>query len=94
MSERECSRAAPLGLLLFTLKLQPVLERVDAACEEAPLVSYLADMNMVGKLAPASRALQRLCVNSNGLRRIEVEPYTPKCGIYGIDEELAAAEDV
>lgn len=33
-------------------------------------------------------------MNANGLRRIEVEPHTPKCGIYGIDEELAAAEDV
>ena len=39
-----------LGPLFFALTLQPVLERVDAACEEAPLVSYLYNMNIVGKL--------------------------------------------
>ena len=39
-----------------------VLEKVDAACEEAPLVSYLDNMNLVGKLTPAVGAFRRLCV--------------------------------
>ena len=38
---------------MFALTLQPVLELGDAACEEAPLVTCLDDMNIVGKLAPA-----------------------------------------
>jgi len=46
-----------LGPLLFALTLQPVLEQVDAVCEEVPLVSYLNDMDIVNKLTPAAEAV-------------------------------------
>ena len=59
---------------MFARTLQPVLERVDAACKEAPLVSYLDDMNTVGKLTPAAGAFRRLCVADAGVRSIELEP--------------------
>ena len=39
MSQREVRQGNPLDPLLFALTLQPVLERVDVACEEALLVS-------------------------------------------------------
>ena len=80
----------PLGPLLFALTLQPVLDRVDAACEEAPHVSYLDDMNIVGKLTSA--AFRRLCVDDDGVRSIGLEPRLPKCGIYGGDKALFVAE--
>ena len=82
----------PLGPLLFALTLQPVLERVDAACEEAPLVAYLDDMGIVGKLTPAAGAFWRVCVDDAGVRSIGLEPRLPKCGIYGGDKEQVAAE--
>ena len=78
--------------LLFALTLQPVLERVDTACEEAPLVSYLDDMSIVGKLTPAAGAFRRLCVDDDGVRSIGLEPRPPKCGIYGGAKEQVAAE--
>ena len=81
-----------MGPLLFALTLQPVLERIDAACEEAPLVSYLDNMSMVGKLTPAAVAFRRLCVNDDGVRSIGLEPRLPKCGIYSGDKEQVAAE--
>ena len=87
----ECDRA-PLDPLLFALTLQPVLERVDAAYEEAPLVSYLDDMNIVGKLTPAAGAFRQFCVGDDGVRSIGLEPRLPKCGIYGGDKDLVAAE--
>ena len=78
--------------LLFALTLQPVLEQVDAACEEAPLVSYLDDMSIVGNLTPAAGAFQRLCVDDDAARSIGLEPRLPKCGIYGGDKKQVAAE--
>ena len=51
-----------------------MLERVDAACEEAPLVSYLDDMSIVGKLTPAAGAFRRLGVDDDGVRSIGLEP--------------------
>ena len=57
MSQRGVRQGDPSGSLLFALTQQPVLERVDAACEEAPHVSYLDDMNIVGKLTrPPARS--------------------------------------
>ena len=82
----------PLGRLLFALTLQPVMEHVDAACEEAPLVSYLDDMNIVDNLTPAAGAFRRLCVDNDGVCSIGLEPRLPKCGIYGGDKEQVAAE--
>ena len=92
MSQRGVRQGDPLGLLLSALTLQPVLERVDAACEEAPLVSYLRDMNVVGKLTPAAVAFRRLCLDEHGVCSIGLAPCLPKCGIYGGDKELVAAE--
>ena len=81
--------ALSLGPLLFALKLQAVLERVDAACEEAPLVSHL--YYLVGKLTQAAGAFRRLCVDDTGVL-IGLEPRLPECGIYVGDKELVAAE--
>ena len=91
MPQRGVQQGNPLGPLLFALTLQPVLERVDA-CEEEPLVSYLDDMNIVGKLTPAAGACWRLCVDEDGVHSIGLEPRLPKCGIYGGDKALVAAE--
>ena len=82
----------PLGPLLFALTLQPVLERVDAVREEAPLVLYLVDMSIVGKLTPAAGTFRRLCVDDDGVRSIGLEPRLPKCDIYGGDKEQVVAE--
>ena len=92
MSQRGVRQGDPLGLLLFALTLQPVLERVDAACQEAPLVSYVDDMSIVGKLTPAACAFRRLCADDDGVRSIGLEPRLPKCGIYGGDKEQVATE--
>ena len=92
MSQRGVRQGDPLGPLLFALTLQLVLERVDAACEEAPLASYLDDMNIVGKLTPAASAFRRRCTDDDGVRSIGLQPRLPKCGIYGGDKELIAAE--
>ena len=54
MSQRGVRQGNPLGPLLCAPTLQPVLERVEAACEVAPLVAYLNDMSIVGKLTPAA----------------------------------------
>ena len=81
-----------LGPLLFAMTLQPVLEQVDAACDKAPLVLYLDDMNIVGKLTPAADTFQRLSVDNDGVHSIGLEPRLPKCGIYGGDKEQVAAE--
>ena len=59
-----------------------MLEQVDVACEEVPLVSYLDDMNIGGKLTPAAGAFCRVCVGGDELRNIGLEPRRPKCGIY------------
>ena len=92
MSQRGVRQGDPLGPVMFALTLQPVLEQVDAACEEAPLVSYLDDMNIVGKLTPAAGALRRLCVDDDGVRSVGLEQRLPKCGIYGGDKSLVATE--
>ena len=45
-------------------------------------MSYLDDMRIVGKRAPAAGAFRRLCVDDEGVRSIGLEPRLPKCGIY------------
>ena len=92
MSQRGVRQGDPLGPILLALTLQPVLERVDVACEEAPLVSYLDDMNIVGKLTPAAGAFRRLCVDEQGVRSIGLEPRLLNGGMYGGDKESVAAE--
>ena len=81
MSQRGVRQGNPLGPLLFALPLQPVLKRVYVACKEAPLVSYLDNMYIVGKLTPAAGAFRRLCVDDDGVRSTGLEPRLPKCGI-------------
>ena len=88
----ECDRANPLVALLFALTRQPVLERIDAACEVAPLVSYQDDINNVGKLMRAAGSIRQPYVDDDGVRSIRLEPRLPKFGICGDDEELVAAE--
>ena len=92
MPQRGVQQGNPLGPLLFALTLQPVLERVDTACEEGRLVSYLDDMSIVSTLTPAAGAFRRLCVDDDGIRSIGLELRLPKCGIYGGDKEQGAAE--
>ena len=72
MSQRGVQQGNPLGPLLLALTLQHVLELVDAACEEAPLVSYLDDMNIVGKLTPAAGAIRWPCVEDDGFCSTEL----------------------
>ena len=55
-------------------------------------MSYLDDMNIVGKLTPAAGAFRMLCVDDDGVRSIGLEPRLTKCGIYGGDKALVAAE--
>ena len=59
MSQRRVRQGDPLGPLLFAFTLQPVLERVDAACEEAPLVAYLDDMSITTRMATGSKGIQK-----------------------------------
>ena len=92
MSQLGVRQGDPLGPLLFALTLMPVLERVHAACEHTPLVLYLDDMNIVGKLTPAAGAFRRLCVDDDRVRSIGLELRLPKCGICGGDKALVAVE--
>ena len=77
MSQRGVRQSNPLGPPLFALTLQPVMRRVDAACEEAPPVMYLDAVNIVGKLTPAASSFRRLCVDDDGFRSIGLEPLLP-----------------
>ena len=97
MPQRRVRQGVPLGPL-FALTLQQVLERVDSACEKAPLVLYLRrhrlcrTHNIAGKHTPAAGAFRRLCVNDDGVCTIGLESRLPKCGVYGGDKALVAAE--
>ena len=51
-------------------------------------------MNIVGKLTLAAGALRRLCVDDYVVGSIRLEPRLPKCGIYGNDMTLVAAEAI
>lgn len=86
----------PLSPLLFSLTLRPVhvQERVDAVCEEAPLVPYLDNMNIPGKLAPAASAFRPLCVDDDAIRSIGLEPRTFKCGFYVAIRPVCQAQSV
>ena len=55
-------------------------------------MSYLDNMNIVGKLTSAAGAFRRLCVDDAGVRSVGLEPRLPRCGIYGGDKALVAAE--
>ena len=74
MSLRGLRQGNPLVQLLVVFALQPVLERVDAACEEAPLVSYLYYTSIVVKLTPAPGAFRPLFVSDAGVRSIWLDP--------------------
>ena len=63
--------------LFFVLMLQPVLEQFDAVCKEAPLVSNLDDVHIVGRVTPATGAFRRLCVDGDGVRSIGLDPRHP-----------------
>ena len=52
ITKRGVRQGDPLDPLMFALMPQRMLERSDTACEEAPRVSYLDDVNIVGKLTP------------------------------------------
>ena len=93
MSQRGVRQGHPLDPPLFAHTLEPVLDQVEAAWEEAPLV-YLDDMNIVGKLTPAAGAFQQLCMDGDGVRSIGLKPRPPKCSNYSGagDKELVAAE--
>ena len=67
-----------LVLLVVALTLQPVLEWVDAASREAPLVPYGVDMNNCGKVMPASGLFRHLCMDDAGVRSIRVDSQAPK----------------
>ena len=92
MSKRAVRQDDPLGPLLFAPTLQPVLEQINAACEEAPLVLYLVNMPLSGKITPAFGAFRRLCMDDAGVRSVGLDPQLPRCGIYGGHKELVAAE--
>jgi len=85
-SQRGSQHGDPLGRVVLTV--QPVHERVDAACDEAPFVAYLDDMNIIGKVTPAAGACGRLCVDDDGVRSIGLEPRLPKCS--GDKQQVAA----
>ena len=55
-------------------------------------MSYLGDMNIVGKLISAAGAFRRLCVDDDGVRSNWLNPRKPKCGVFGGDKELVDAE--
>ena len=79
-----------LGLPLFELTQQRVLERADATCEEAPLVPYL-DTKSVGQFMPAASSIRRLCVDGVGIRSTRLEPRQPQCSICGNEKEMGIA---
>ena len=55
-------------------------------------MAYLDDLNIVAKLTPAASTFRQLCVDDDGARSIGLEPRLHKCGIYGGDKEVVAAE--
>ena len=75
MSQRRVRQGDPLGVLLFAHTLQPVLERVDAAFQEAPPVLCLGDMNV-----PASSRRPPACSGSCAWTTTESVALGSSCG--------------
>ncbi|NJN00175.1 MAG: hypothetical protein HC793_00355 [Aquincola sp.] len=83
-SQRGVRQGDPAGPLLFGLTLQRVLEAAFAVSPDAPPVSYLDDITVVGKPAAVRRAWNHLYgdgPDSLGAVGLKVRP--DKCGVYG-----------
>jgi hypothetical protein len=79
-SRTEVRQGDPLGMLLFALALQDVLERTQAAAPNAALVAITDDVNVVGRVA-ALRVAFRELVGNRGMGAVKLSVQRPKCAL-------------
>jgi hypothetical protein len=83
-SQRGVRQGDPAGPLLFGLTLQRILEAAVAVSPDAPPLSYLDDLTLVGKPTAVQCAWDQLRGDGpDSLRAVGLKVRPDKCGVYG-----------